>query len=92
MVKGIMKALNNLINKFKYRSHTNEVLRFIKSHYKKMEVDSLKGPFIDSEHKAGSKDIEDLYYFVVFKKDCPENTVNLKINKATKKVAEVERL
>ena len=80
-----MKLLNKLKNRLKYKSHTAEVHRFISNNYT-LEVKECRGPIIDSEPT------KELYYLVIFKKECPENSITLKIDIETKTVSEVERL
>lgn len=90
-MKFLFSTYNDLINKFKYRSHTNEVFAFVKQSYPTLSPKSILGPLFDNEENRDSSERESLFYLVTFKKDCPENQIHLQVDKVSKKVSEVER-
>jgi hypothetical protein len=86
------KILNELYNHYKnmyaYRYHTKTVHEFIKNKYPSEKTQLCWGPIFDNDCNIDREDEETVYYLVSFKKDFPENSLTLKINKKTKEITE----
>lgn len=88
---NINRLYNDMLNKYRYRSHSEEVKRFVKDMYPTLAAKSISGPLFDNKNHLDDSKRKDLIYLVTFCKKCPENQIHLKVKKSSKEVSEVER-